>query len=84
MNIQEIINLTPEALLLTIIISAPCVLVSLFIGIAIAIFSATTQIQEQTLSFAPKIVFVYLAIILSASSLGTMLIQFANKCFSAF
>lgn len=84
MNIQEIINLTQEALLLTIIISAPCVLVSLFIGIIVAIFSATTQIQEQTLSFAPKIIFIYLTIILSAASLGTMLIQFAKKCFSAF
>ena len=50
-----VIQITNEAVLLTIIISLPAVLVSLVVGLAIAIFSATTQIQEQTLSFVPKL-----------------------------
>ena len=56
MAVQDfIIQITNEAILITIVVSMPAILLSLVIGVAVAIFSATTQIQEQTLSFVPKI-----------------------------
>jgi flagellar biosynthetic protein FliQ len=84
MNTSMILSLSKEALLVTIMISAPAVIISLIVGVIVAIFSATTQIQEQTLSFAPKIIFVYLSLIISGATLGGILLNFAKKCFNAF
>lgn len=77
-----IINLSKEAILVTIIASTPAILASLVIGLLVAIFSATTQIQEQTLSFAPKMVAVYLALIAFGAPVGALIIEFTKSCFS--
>ena len=79
-----VIQITNEAVLLTIIISLPAVLVSLVVGLAIAIFSATTQIQEQTLSFVPKIIGVFGILAATAVWMGTTMVRFAAKCLGAF
>ncbi len=85
MNVVSYVSqLTNEAILLTILISAPAILASLVIGLAVALFSATTQIQEQTLSFAPKMVFVYLAIAISGGWVGGLMLRFATKCLGDF
>lgn len=81
---ELIINLLEEALWLAIIISLPAIIASLCVGLAVALFSATTQIQEQTLSFAPKMIAVYLALIAFAAPLGGLLIHFAKRCFTDF
>ena len=54
-----IAQITNEALLLVLIISGPPVLISLVVGLIIALFQAVTQIQEQSLTFVPKIVVVF-------------------------
>lgn len=77
-------QLTNEAILLTILISAPSIVASLVVGLAVALFSATTQIQEQTLSFAPKMVFVYLSIAISGGWVGGLMLRFATRCLSEF
>lgn len=79
-----LLNLTKEAILVTVIASVPSILISLIIGLMVAIFSATTQIQEQTLSFAPKMVAVYGTLIAFGAPVGTMIINFAKTCFSQF
>lgn len=84
MNTETIVDITKEAMLTVIILSAPTTLASLIVGLIVAIFSATTQIQEQTLSFAPKIIAVYLSLIIFGSMLGSFLIVFAKKCFTIF
>ena len=85
MNVSAYVaQITNEAILLTILISAPAIVASLVIGLAVALFSATTQIQEQTLSFAPKMVFVYLAIAMSGSWAGGLMLRFATRCLSEF
>jgi flagellar biosynthetic protein FliQ len=78
---ELVISLTKEAIFVTIIASMPAILASLLIGLAVAIFSATTQIQEQTLSFAPKMIAVYLALIAFGAPLGGLVIGFAKTCF---
>jgi len=67
MTALEAINLGQDALYLTILISAPLLGVGLIVGLAIAIFQATTQIQEMTLTFVPKIVAVMFAMLFFAS-----------------
>lgn len=79
---ELIISLTKEAVFVTIIASTPAILASLIIGLIVAIFSATTQIQEQTLSFAPKMVAVYLALIAFGAPIGAMLLGFTKTCFT--
>ena len=63
MTVQDfIVQITNEAILITILVSMPAILLSLLIGVAVAIFSATTQIQEQSLSFVPKMIAVFAVI----------------------
>lgn len=79
-----LLTFTKEAILVTVIASIPSILISLIVGLLIAIFSATTQIQEQTLSFAPKMVAVYGALIAFAAPVGNMIINFTKLCFTQF
>lgn len=79
---EFIISLTKEAIFVTVIASTPAILASLIVGLVVAIFSATTQIQEQTLSFAPKMIAVYFALIAFGAPIGAMLIGFTKTCFS--
>lgn len=67
MTALEAINLGQDAVYLTMLVSAPLLLVGLVVGLAIAIFQATTQIQEMTLTFVPKIVAVMFAMLFFAS-----------------
>ena len=83
MGIVNIItHLTNEALYLAVIASLPAIIASLVVGLSIALFSATTQIQEQTLSFAPKMIAVYATLAATAGWVGGMLISFTAKCFT--
>lgn len=81
MSNDVIVTLTKEAIFVTIISSTPVILASLIIGLVVAVFSATTQIQEQTLSFAPKMIAVYLALLCFGGTMGALIIGFAKECF---
>lgn len=67
MTALEAINLGQDAVFISLLLSAPLLTVGLVIGLAIAIFQATTQIQEMTLTFVPKIVGVMFALLFFAS-----------------
>ena len=56
---EDAVRIVQEALLLVLILSAPGVLTALVVGLLVSVFQAATQIQEQTLAIAPKIVAVY-------------------------
>lgn len=73
-----------EALLLILIMSGPPILFASIIGIFVAIFQAATQIQEQTLSFAIKMVVVMGTIMMTGGWLGSLIVQFANQIFQNF
>jgi flagellar biosynthetic protein FliR len=59
--VNQLIFITQEALYLVLVCSGPPVVISLVVGLLIAVFQATTQIQEQTLTFAPKMVIVFVS-----------------------
>ena len=66
MTPETITTMMAEAIKLTVIVSAPPLLVALIVGLIISIFSAVTQIQEMTLTFVPKIVAVFLTLLFTA------------------
>ncbi len=63
MSADFIIGLAGEAVYVVLKASAPMLALALIVGLLVSIFQATTQIQEQTLAFVPKIVAVFISII---------------------
>ncbi|MCX7654642.1 MAG: flagellar biosynthesis protein FliQ [Fervidobacterium sp.] len=64
MTLEVFIDVTKHAIQLLLILITPPLLVSLVVGILISIFQAATQIHEQTLTFAPRIIVVFLTLML--------------------
>lgn len=64
MNQTQLIDITREAILLTMQIGAPVMMIGLIVGVAIALVQALTQIQEMTLVFVPKILVIFFSIFL--------------------
>ncbi|MBP3346385.1 MAG: flagellar biosynthesis protein FliQ [Alphaproteobacteria bacterium] len=64
MNEIEILDISREAVFTLIKVVTPVLLVALFVGLIIGIFQALTQIQEMTLAFVPKIIGVFVTLIL--------------------
>lgn len=73
MTEAEIMDFTREAIVLTIKISAPVMLVGLVTGLIIALIQALTQIQEMTLVFVPKIIAIFIALIVALPFMGDVL-----------
>jgi flagellar biosynthetic protein FliQ len=73
---EFVIRLAGEAVYTVLKASAPMLVLALVVGLAISIFQATTQIQEQTLAFVPKIVAVLLAFLIFGPWILTTLIDF--------
>ncbi|HBG75804.1 flagellar biosynthesis protein FliQ [Eubacteriales bacterium mix99] len=81
MNQEVILDIMKDALLTTVKTSAPILLVALVVGLLISILQATTQIQEQTLTFVPKILAVFFTMILLGSFMMNTLVSFTNRIF---
>lgn len=64
MNETQIIELIRQAIIVTMQVSAPCMIVGLVVGVAVALFQALTQIQEMTLVFVPKILAMFVSLFL--------------------
>lgn len=79
MNETEIIDLAREAIMLTMIIGAPPMIVGLVVGVAIALVQALTQIQEMTLVFVPKILVIFMSIFLMFPAFIMVMQKFMNE-----
>lgn len=82
MSQEFVLHLAREALLVALLLAAPALLIGLAVGLAISIFQATTQIQEQTLTFVPKIIAVLLSLLFFGSWMLTTLLSFTSNLFS--
>ncbi len=78
---NQLIQIFREALYLVLLVSAPPVLASMFIGLIVSVFQATTQIQEQTLTFVPKIIGVFVSLVIAGPWIGEQLIRFTKILF---
>jgi flagellar biosynthetic protein FliQ len=75
------IHLASEALWLIFLLSMPPLLASLTVGLIVSLLQALTQVQEQTLTFVPKIIATILALMLSANWMLGRLVEFTNHAF---
>ncbi len=82
MDESSIIYLAQETLKIVIYVSAPVLLISMVVGLIVSIFQATTQIQEQTLTYVPKILSVIAAIALFGSWMLRVLIEYTQNIFN--
>jgi type III secretion HrpO family protein len=80
----EVYQLCYQALLMILILSGPPILISMTVGLLVAIFQAATQIQEQTLSFTIKLIAVIFTLFLMGGFLGGQIVQFTNNIFQNF
>lgn len=84
MTVDIVMDITRQALFLIIKVSLPVLLVSLCVGLFISIFQTVTSIQEQTLTFVPKIICVFLALILLGNWMMTAMVEFMTALWSNF
>jgi flagellar biosynthetic protein FliQ len=82
MTETDIIKLTYDTLIVTLKVSAPLLIISLITGLIISILQTTTSIQEQTLTFVPKLAAIFLAILLFSAYIIHTLIDFTNQLFN--
>jgi len=75
------IQIGRDALMMVMLISAPMLGLALFVGIAVSIFQATTQIQEQTLAFVPKIIAVFVAVLLFGPWMLSLVVNYTREIF---
>jgi len=81
---HQLTYILQEALILVLVCSGPPILLALAIGFAVSVFQATTQIQEQTLSFAPKLVAIFGMLGLAGPWIGANLMRFTFHIFDRF
>jgi len=84
MTQEVIVDIFTQTLVMIIKISAPMLLVSLVVGLIISIFQTVTSIQEQTLTFVPKIIAVFCGIMLFGSWILNNLGGFIDQLWSDF
>jgi len=81
MTPTAVVDLGRQALELTLMISAPLFIAALATGLIVSIFQAATQINEATLSFVPKLVVIYITLILAGPWMITMMTDFMRRLY---
>jgi len=76
-----VIQLGQEALMVVLLVSAPMLGLGLSVGLAVSVFQATTSIQEQTLAFIPKIIAVFVAILIFGPWMLRIMVEFFSGIF---
>ena len=79
-----VMDIAREALLLILKVSLPVLLVSMVIGLIVSIFQTVTSIQEQTLTFVPKVVGIFLTLMLLGDWMLNSMANFAVELWSSF
>lgn len=82
MSSEFVISMAEKAVYVTLMISGSLLAIALLVGLIVSIFQATTQIQEQTLAFIPKIVAVLLALIFFGPWMLSTILSFTTELFS--
>ncbi|MDF2781068.1 MAG: fliQ [Geminicoccaceae bacterium] len=81
MTSEQVLDVAREAIFVLIKIGAPVMLVALVVGVLIALLQALTQMQEMTLSFVPKILAIFLTLVLTLPFMIATLIGFGEELF---
>ncbi len=81
MEQSEVITVLQDAVTTILTVAGPMLIVAMVVGVIISIFQATTQINEQTLAFVPKIVAILVVLLLSAGLVITSLTEFTHRMY---
>ncbi|HMM21574.1 MAG TPA: flagellar biosynthesis protein FliQ [Selenomonadales bacterium] len=81
MSSDMAIQIGRDALYMVLLISAPMLGLGLLVGVLVSIFQAITQIQEQTLSFIPKIIAVFVAILIFGPWMMHLMVDYTRELF---
>jgi flagellar biosynthesis protein FliQ len=79
MNGAEVLDIGRDAIYVLMITAAPIMLVSLFVGLIVSLFQALTQIQEMTLTFVPKILAIFLTMLIFLPFMGEKIGDFYQE-----
>lgn len=79
MDQMQIISLAKNAMLVTLMVASPMLLIGMIVGVLIAVFQSVTQIQEMTLTFVPKIVAIMIGMLFFASWMLTKLTDYTSN-----
>ena len=82
MTPESVMTIGRQALELTLMVSAPPLMAALIIGLVVSIFQAATQINEMTLSFIPKLLGMFLVLIITGPWMIGMLVDYIQRLFS--
>ena len=82
MNIEEAIEILRGLVTTALLVISPILLVSIVVGLAVSLFQSVTSIQEQTLSFVPKLIAIAAALVIGAPWMLRNLMQFTISYFS--
>lgn len=77
-----VIDIGRDAVLTALMISAPALIIGMVVGLVISIFQATTQIQEQTLTFVPKLIGVAVIGLITAKFMNHTVVGFTERIFA--
>ena len=81
MSVATVLDILREAFIRILLMSGPALLIGMLVGLVLSIFQATTQIQEQTLSFVPKLIAIFLTLILAGNFMLNLLLNFTKTIF---
>jgi len=79
MTPELVMDIGRQAIEMTLLLSAPLLLAALLIGLVISVFQAATQINEQTLSFIPKLVGMFLVLILAGPWMLQLMVDYMRR-----
>ena len=84
MTIDDVVQICSRALYIICITAAPVLLVSLVVGLIVSIFQTVTSIQEQTLTFVPKVLAIFIAIIVLGHWMLNNMVEYMVNLWSDF
>ncbi|MFP3983032.1 MAG: flagellar biosynthesis protein FliQ [Desulfurivibrionaceae bacterium] len=83
MSPMQVVSLGQDAVMVTLMVAAPLLGTGMAVGLIVALFMATTQIQEMTLTFVPKIISVLIALIVFGSWMLIKLVDYTRNLFES-
>lgn len=79
MSPEHVMTMGRQAMEITLMVAAPMLLVALIVGLAVSVFQAATQINETTLSFIPKLVGIFLALIVAGPWMLSVMVDYMRQ-----
>lgn len=75
----EVLDVARDAIITLVIVSAPLMVVGLVVGVVVSLFQALTQIQEMTLVFVPKIIAIFITMLLALPFMGDIMNGYVTR-----